>query len=761
MSACGQDAQLSEGESAVTSERRIRAFADTFIHSGRPTQNFGSAATLLVKQTSNDDATRVALLEFPLGGVSGAVQSASLRVYGRADRSGAQLSLRPLNGSFEESRARWQGRPSWGDQQASLRLATSDRWQEVDVTALVRAARSSGELRLALLGQTRGDYFQISARESNGRGAELIVRAETGSSPTPSSRSPVADAWTHGGEPSRNYGSATWLKVKQGSASSTRIAYLRFNKAGLSAGARLSLFGRTTHTAAQRLDVHRVSGQTGRWEEGRINHNNRPGLGARIGSVTLRPGSGRRVTLDLGGASGGSEELLELALVGGDRGTIFEIGSKENAEAPRLEGGGSAPPPPSNPGPTNPSPTNPVDQDAPWGGRFLGFPLGGGANHPVKVGGRRETSTRRKWDDARLGLRIQAQRSGRVLGIMLRNRATDRDRPNDSCGGGYAGLYCRREGEYSVGDGGRVIGELRESGGADPTRWQPGRRMTTVRMNGGLQRPLVDHILNVSEYVYWAFSSPVNLQAGRVYYLELRQSSTNVDEYVGFNLTRLKEGPPPISDPNRGGPLQTNWEAVATGNGRLSIDIDALPSYQLVYQVGNGRRLVGPNQVYAEGDVPVIGGSRRMKMRASVTADATLQRLWVQVNSFPSGRPSQPLIAEVWVNGQRRFSGSFNAGRFPRNYAWASLSIPGSIRVRRGQTVELVLRSNQARWAIRRFDQGKWFNKLDRRAGLNSKSAVQSAMVNASYGQLFESENGGRSWSTRANRAIPLALELR
>ena len=118
---------------------------DTYVRGGQyESQSFGAAEDLLVK-TATPSFSRETLLRFDLTGAD--LQSgdaAALRMYAEASPT-ATLRLQRVDPSWTEGSVTWATKPATtGDPVGSELITERPGWHDVDVTALVQAARAEG-----------------------------------------------------------------------------------------------------------------------------------------------------------------------------------------------------------------------------------------------------------------------------------------------------------------------------------------------------------------------------------------------------------------------------------------------------------------------------------------------------------------------------------------------------------------------------------------------------------------------------------------
>ena len=146
-------------------------------------QNFNDPAELMVKESSNPDNDRQALLKFDTSSFSGAIGSVKLRLTGRLQDTRVSSLLTEIFGAgtaWQESTVTWNTRPQPTSAarlgSVTLRSATPQTF-EVDITNYVNAERAAGRNVIGLLLKN----VTTSSPNSifNGRGAagapELVI----------------------------------------------------------------------------------------------------------------------------------------------------------------------------------------------------------------------------------------------------------------------------------------------------------------------------------------------------------------------------------------------------------------------------------------------------------------------------------------------------------------------------------------------------------------------------------------------------------
>ena len=165
---------------------------DTYVYMNSPDLNYGSETTLRIKG-SNGTFIRDDYLKFTVTGVSGGVNSATLKVYSN-DVVGAVMAKTVADTSWTEGTVTWTNRPAMGTT-LDTQTCSSSSWIEFDVTSHITG---NGTFSLGLTSTEVGNTTFSSKEGANS--PELVV--ETGSSPpdTTAPANPTGLAATAGNE---------------------------------------------------------------------------------------------------------------------------------------------------------------------------------------------------------------------------------------------------------------------------------------------------------------------------------------------------------------------------------------------------------------------------------------------------------------------------------------------------------------------------------------------------------------------------------
>lgn len=223
-----------EKESALT----FKAEADAQVEEGEPAVNDGTSPELEVVNTPGRSVE--SYLRFTVSGLSGAVQSARLRLYSTTETAQNGPALYATASDWTETEITWQNRPSrTGAEAGNQGLVRRYSWTEYDVTALVTG---DGTYSFVLAGDS-DEGLIFSSRESS-NGPELVITFAS-STPTNASESPPvggtttepanaqtfiaeADGYVVQASPAENYGGDATLPAN-GEPGAAQVSYIRFS----------------------------------------------------------------------------------------------------------------------------------------------------------------------------------------------------------------------------------------------------------------------------------------------------------------------------------------------------------------------------------------------------------------------------------------------------------------------------------------------------------------------------------------------------
>ena len=366
-------------ELQATSTLTFTSVADALVDESSPTTNAGTVNYLDV--TSSNNRGLESYLRFTVTGISGAVQSARLRVYCTTDATRNGPAAYSTGNTWTETGITWNNRPARTsgatDNKGSI---SKNTWVEYDVTSLLAA---NGTYSFVLAGDSNDDV-RFSSREGSNPPQLVITftssaptatqtRTSTptqasGPTPTPTrtatlppgstptntrtpTRTPtplatqansatpaaggtftfisIADSYVEASNPGTNYGSATQIRVD---GSPDVHSYLRFNVQGLSGtvtNATLRVYANSSLTGG--YDTRGVSDNT--WTESAITYNNAPPVGSVIGSSgDVNSGSWTSVNITSYITGNGTYNLGLTT----SSSTALSLASRESANAPQL-----------------------------------------------------------------------------------------------------------------------------------------------------------------------------------------------------------------------------------------------------------------------------------------------------------------------------------------------------------------------------------------------------------------------------------------
>jgi subtilisin family serine protease len=272
--------------------------ADAYVRDGTYAgTNFGTATTVVVKNSASAGTNRISYVRFPLTSVNGTVNSAKLRLYGSrpAATTVTDSAYAVSSNSWTETGITWNNKPAVGAKQGTgIVITTTAGYQEWDVTSFVKSQKAAGATAVSLAVQMDAPVTDspdtFNSREAASNRPQLVVNAATGQ-PTTVNLSAAADAYVRDGTYApTNFGTATALQVKTTSAvNNNRTSFLRFALTGVGASvtsAKLRLYGNRAAATTATDSAFAVSSNS--WTETGITWNNQPALGAKQGaSVTI------------------------------------------------------------------------------------------------------------------------------------------------------------------------------------------------------------------------------------------------------------------------------------------------------------------------------------------------------------------------------------------------------------------------------------------------------------------------------------------
>ncbi len=172
----------SGGGAAVSSTATFTAVADAYVIGGTSNQNHGTASTLRVKPSS---PTETAYLKFNVSGLSGAVQSATLRVNALSGLNWG-FDAYTTSSSWTETALTYQNAPARATKLGSFPSGNLTGWISLDVTPAITA---DGTYSFALVG-TYWQEISLSAREAGATAPQLVITTN-GTPPPPDTQAPT------------------------------------------------------------------------------------------------------------------------------------------------------------------------------------------------------------------------------------------------------------------------------------------------------------------------------------------------------------------------------------------------------------------------------------------------------------------------------------------------------------------------------------------------------------------------------------------
>ena len=278
----------------------IAPSADAYVKGGTDANNnYGTAATLAIKESSNANYDRMSFLKFDLSGISGTVSTATIRLKVSADDAGASHSLHSVaTDTWTESGITWNNKPSASSLISTQAVPSASGWIVFDVTSLVNN-ETDGTLSVQVSDANAAEhyvqYHSLEATNTDDR-PQLVYQLST----TPDPLVPTADAYVKGGtDANNNFGTATALGIKESSnANYDRMSFLKFDLSPISgavstATIRLKV---SADDAGASHSLHSVA--TDSWTESGITWNNKPSASSLISTQTV-PSAGGWIEFDV------------------------------------------------------------------------------------------------------------------------------------------------------------------------------------------------------------------------------------------------------------------------------------------------------------------------------------------------------------------------------------------------------------------------------------------------------------------------------
>jgi subtilisin family serine protease len=191
--------------------------ADAYVRDGTANAgtNFGTATTLVVKNSTTAGNNRISYLRFPIGSITGTVSSAKLRLFGSRQAATALTdgAYAVSSTTWSESGITFNNRPALGAKQgASVTVGTTAQYYEWEVGPYIQAQKTAGASAVTLAVQmdtATGDAPDtFNAREATSNKPQLVVTAGGGGANNPPTVATAAAA-----SPSPATGTTTALSV--------------------------------------------------------------------------------------------------------------------------------------------------------------------------------------------------------------------------------------------------------------------------------------------------------------------------------------------------------------------------------------------------------------------------------------------------------------------------------------------------------------------------------------------------------------------
>ena len=173
----------SAGSAASSTTTTFTAVADAYVVGGTTNQNNGTATTLRIKPSFPAETS---YLNFNVSGLTGAVQSATLRVYALSGMNWG-FDAYTTGSSWTETGLTAQNAPATATNVGSFPNGALTGWISLDVTPTVTA---NGTYSFALVG-TYWQEISLAARESGANAPQLVITTG-GASPPPDTQPPTA-----------------------------------------------------------------------------------------------------------------------------------------------------------------------------------------------------------------------------------------------------------------------------------------------------------------------------------------------------------------------------------------------------------------------------------------------------------------------------------------------------------------------------------------------------------------------------------------
>jgi hypothetical protein len=211
--------------------------ADAYVRDGSPTTNFGSDATLVVKDGAST-FERHALLKFDLSSINGLVTSVKLKLNVASKEGGSTaipIRLHPTTDGWTETGVTWNNQPTAGTAITSIDITASGPREYANNASLDSyvAAELAGDKIVSFV--LTGDGVNYGVTFDSRTGTTSPVLEVTYDAAETHTLIAVEDAYVRSGTVSpnnhenTNYGTATTLEIKNGDPGFNRRALFKFN----------------------------------------------------------------------------------------------------------------------------------------------------------------------------------------------------------------------------------------------------------------------------------------------------------------------------------------------------------------------------------------------------------------------------------------------------------------------------------------------------------------------------------------------------
>ena len=179
---------VSVGSGTTPGTQTLTPVADAHVKSTGATKNYGTDASLRLRQGTSSTDTYNSYLKFAIGGLGGPPSAAMLRLY-VTDASPDGGSVFAVGSSWTETGLTWTNRPAIGGSSlASAGPTTVGKWVELNVTSAITPAAIAGGFVSFALTTTSSNSSYYASREAANK-PQLVI---AGSGAPPSTGAPVA-----------------------------------------------------------------------------------------------------------------------------------------------------------------------------------------------------------------------------------------------------------------------------------------------------------------------------------------------------------------------------------------------------------------------------------------------------------------------------------------------------------------------------------------------------------------------------------------